>query len=304
MLAILLSTVCAVSAAAGAGAAGASTAARPNILLFLTDDQDLELGSMGAMPFAREHLVKGGTSLSNFFAHTPVCCPSRSELLSGRYFSNIRVASAADKGCMRVNVTDTFHNSTLAAPLHAAGYTTGLFGKYLNGAGPKYLCPEANKTSGGEGKPGPFRPLGWDRFFGMCPDDCYEDCLFVDDGVGKRFDDKAYVNGSNYATSVIGNATVQWLSTVLRRQQEHSPAPAPPIFAYIAPHAPHTAPAGQQMVAPWYKHAFAADGIRAPRTAAYGVAAPDHHWLVATQPELTFPVRLGSHVMIGRTAIC
>eukprot|EP01047_Picozoa_sp_COSAG01_P088855 COSAG01_NODE_21115_length_917_cov_1.327628_1_plen_28_part_10 len=28
---------------------------------------------------------------------------------------------------MRVNVTDTFHNNTLAAPLQAAGYKTGLF---------------------------------------------------------------------------------------------------------------------------------------------------------------------------------
>jgi arylsulfatase A-like enzyme len=184
----------AAAAAAGLSAASATATARtttssgrvtkPNILLFLTDDQDLELGSMGAMPFAREQLVEGGTRLSNFFAHTPVCCPSRSELLSGRYFQNIRVATAADKGCMRVNVTDTFHNSTLAVPLQAAGYTTGLFGKYLNGGGPKYLCPDANKTSGGEGKHAPFRPLGWDRFFGMCPvralslSDSLSFCLF------------------------------------------------------------------------------------------------------------------------------
>ncbi len=153
----------------GSGSGSQRFFTKPNILLFLTDDQDLELGSMGAMPFAREQLVEGGTRLSNFFAHTPVCCPSRSELLSGRYFQNIRVATAADKGCMRVNVTDMFHNSTLAVPLQAAGYTTGLFGKYLNGGGPKYLCPDANKTSGGEGKHAPFRPLGWDRFFGMCP---------------------------------------------------------------------------------------------------------------------------------------
>jgi N-acetylglucosamine-6-sulfatase len=290
---LLLSMTCMIAAYTAAdGSTTGSSPPRPNILLFLTDDQDLELGSMGAMPFARERLVKGGTRLSNFFAHTPVCCPSRSELLSGRYFQNIRVATAADKGCMRVNITDTFHNTTLAVPLQAAGYTTGLFGKYLNGGGPKYLCPAANKTSGGEGKPAPFRPRGWDKFFGMCPDDCYEDCLFVEDGVGRRFNEQGFVNGSNYATSVIGNATVQWLSAALRRQQERNLAPAPPIFAYIAPHAPHTAPAGQSMVAPWYKHAFARAGIRAPRTPAYGVAAPDHHWLVATQPELTLPVKL------------
>ena len=167
MLSYAMATATLLATARGDGATASTM--KPNILLFLTDDQDLELGSMGAMPFAREQLVEGGTRLSNFFAHTPVCCPSRSELLSGRYFQNIRVATAADKGCMRVNVTDTFHNRTLAVPLQAAGYTTGLFGKYLNGGGPKYLCPDANKTSGGEGKHAPFRPLGWDRFFGMCP---------------------------------------------------------------------------------------------------------------------------------------
>ena len=90
--------------------------ARRAVVLLLTDDQDLELGSMEAMPFTREVLQSRGTSFANFFAHTPVCestlaapprcfsarpwpprtagdtnacvvlppgCPSRSELLSG-----------------------------------------------------------------------------------------------------------------------------------------------------------------------------------------------------------------------------
>ena len=58
----------------------------------LTDDQDTMLGSMEGMPFTRE-LGRSGVNLTNFFAHTPVCCPSRSELLTGRYFHNIRDAS-------------------------------------------------------------------------------------------------------------------------------------------------------------------------------------------------------------------
>ena len=48
---------------------------------------------MEAMPFTREQLQNRGTTFENYFVHTPVCCPSRSELLSGRYFQNIRVVN-------------------------------------------------------------------------------------------------------------------------------------------------------------------------------------------------------------------
>ena len=39
---------------------------------------------------------------------------------------------------------------------------------------------------------------------------------------------------------------------------------APPFFAYIAPHAPHTSPAGQSMVAPWYTNALPGKQKRLP----------------------------------------
>ena len=60
-------------------------------MLLLTDDQDLELGSMEAMPFTREVLQSRGTSFANFFAHTPVC---ESTLVAPRCFSAARLATA------------------------------------------------------------------------------------------------------------------------------------------------------------------------------------------------------------------
>ena len=51
--------------------------------------------------------------------------------LTRRCLCSIRVGSAAEKGCMRVNITDTFHNSSFGRPLQAAGFRTALFGKYL-----------------------------------------------------------------------------------------------------------------------------------------------------------------------------
>ena len=68
------------------------SAAKPKIVLVLTDDQDLLFDSMRAMPFTTSFLGQGGVSFSNFFAHTPVCCPSRGELLSGRYLHNTSVS--------------------------------------------------------------------------------------------------------------------------------------------------------------------------------------------------------------------
>ena len=56
----------------------------PNIILVLTDDMDLALGGMTPMTKTEALLGKKGVTAANFFIHTPICCPSRSELLTGR----------------------------------------------------------------------------------------------------------------------------------------------------------------------------------------------------------------------------
>ena len=46
-----------------------------NVIVLLTDDQDLRLGSMRAMTYTMEHIGNAGANISNFFVHTPICCP-------------------------------------------------------------------------------------------------------------------------------------------------------------------------------------------------------------------------------------
>ena len=65
---------------------------QPNIIFIQTDDQDVEIGGLTPMPKLRSLLGERGASLRHWFVNTPVCCPSRTETLSGRYHHNMRDA--------------------------------------------------------------------------------------------------------------------------------------------------------------------------------------------------------------------
>ena len=139
----------ALLAGAAAGPRGPRPAARPSIVLFLCDDLDLMLGGMDSahQPTHIPALRARGAEIPHWFAHTPVCCPSRSEYLSGRYAHNIRdnhfensfdcddynLSAPITCGCMRMNSTiDSFENAHYGNLLQQHGYLTAYFGKYLN----------------------------------------------------------------------------------------------------------------------------------------------------------------------------
>jgi arylsulfatase A-like enzyme len=65
-------------AAAAAALALASSASQPNIVLVVTDDQDVDMGSLDYMPTLRKLLTEQGATFTNMYAAVPVCCPSRS----------------------------------------------------------------------------------------------------------------------------------------------------------------------------------------------------------------------------------
>lgn len=101
----------------------------PNIVYVMTDDQDMELGGLTPMKHVRKLLGDQGAVGEAFYIATPICCPSRTETLSGRLYHNVLADDL--KGCMHVDQTKYIfnHSSSLFPQLQSAGYLTGGFGK-------------------------------------------------------------------------------------------------------------------------------------------------------------------------------
>ena len=192
-------------------AAGAQTT-RPNFVIVLTDDQDVLLGGMDAMPNTLRLLRDGGRTYDHAYVSTPICCPSRVSTLSGRYGHN--TGGKEVQNWCGAFTGHAAENQTWVTALHASGYVTQMSGKY------HYAPPQH------------FVPAGWSDFFSLVNECEYFNNTFTDNGVNR------VVHG--YMTSSIGNRSLAFLRNAL--------AGTAPFLAYIAPHAAHmpTTPA------PWY----------------------------------------------------
>lgn len=95
----------------------------PNILVIMTDDQRLD--TLSVMPKTLGWLKQKGTTFTNAFVTTPLCCPSRATLFTGRYAHNHEVRTNRDAERM-------VQASTIQRYLRRNGYLTAIAGKYLN----------------------------------------------------------------------------------------------------------------------------------------------------------------------------
>ena len=84
-------------------------AARPNVLIFLTDDQSHQALSMPLMPNTERIFGKGGTQFKNGFVTTPQCCPSRASIFSGEYSHNTGITHNNGTG---FDAKDTWERSS------------------------------------------------------------------------------------------------------------------------------------------------------------------------------------------------
>jgi arylsulfatase A-like enzyme len=99
---------------------------RPNIIVFVTDDQRKVTS---VMPNVRHYFKEEGRRFPHAFATTPVCCPSRASIMTGQYAHNHGVLSNRP-GVVLDNFVE---RDTIQKHLQSIGYRTGIVGKFLNG---------------------------------------------------------------------------------------------------------------------------------------------------------------------------
>ena len=133
--------------------AAATTAAQPNVVLILADDLGYgDIGANGGKTIATPHidaLARRGVRLTQGYVSHPVCSPSRAGLMTGRYQQR-HGWEFNPAGRDRVAGMSA-EEQTLADAMRAAGYRTGLVGKWHLGSQPRHH--PVNR--------------GFDEFFGM-----------------------------------------------------------------------------------------------------------------------------------------
>lgn len=114
--------------------AAAAAEPRPNIILVVVDDLRFDDFGAAGHPFARtthlDRLAREGAQFKNFFAVTPLCSPSRANILTGLETRHHGILDNTDRS-PRSHALPTF-----ARNLHAAGYHTGFIGKWHMGNDP------------------------------------------------------------------------------------------------------------------------------------------------------------------------
>lgn len=209
----------------------AAVAEPPNIVLIYADDLGYaDLGCFGSAETKTPHLDRmagEGIRLTQFYVSSPVCCPSRSGLLTGRcpqrngLHSNIRNDminyghrySELEYACSpEMTLGLDLRERIIAQVLRDAGYTTGVIGKWDSGRAKRFL------------------PLqrGFDYFYGFANTgiDYWTHERY---GVPSMFRGNERIREEGYATNLFRKEAEQFI----RRNKDRR------FFLYVPFNAPH-----------------------------------------------------------------
>jgi arylsulfatase A-like enzyme len=186
-------------------------AAKPNVVVILSDDQgwgDLSLhGNTNLKTPNIDSLARDGAQFERFFV-CPVCSPTRAEFLTGRYHPRGGVFSTSTGG-ERLDLDE----KTIAQRFKSAGYATGAFGKWHNGM--QY----------------PYHPngRGFDEYYGFCSGHWGHYFSPVLEHNGKT------VRGQGYVIDDFTNHAMRFI-------EQHKDQPFFCYLPYCTPHSPMQVP--------------------------------------------------------------
>jgi arylsulfatase len=214
-----LSLVLFLAAPASLSAAAPLAGRRPNIILIITDDQGWADLSCHGNPILKtpnlDRLHREGARFTDFQV-SPTCAPTRSALLTGRHeFRNGITHTIEERERLAPDAV------TLADTLKAAGYATGIFGKWHLGDQPDYWPAKRGYSESffhGAGGIGQSYPGSC----GDAPGNSYFNPFILHNGTFEKT--------SGYCTDVFFSTAMKWMESI---------PPSQPFFAHIATNAPH-----------------------------------------------------------------
>ncbi|KAF2885334.1 hypothetical protein ILUMI_20803 [Ignelater luminosus] len=213
----------------------------------------MELNEEISMPKVKSLIAKEGVTFNNAFVNSPICCPSRSTILTGKYMHNTYVYNNSLSGnCSSVNWQKNLEPYTFTTYLKNNGFYTFYAGKYLNEYG--------HKDCGGT----QHVPFGYDWWLGLKGNSKYYNYTLSINGTAKEFTDE-------YLTDVMKTYALNFLN---QKQMETSPFFM--MLATPAAHAPFT---------PAPRHEKLFPDTKAVRTPSFNYSSSDKHWLVRLPPK-------------------
>ena len=187
-----------------------------NVIVILTDDQGYGDLSCHGNPHLQtpnlDSLKKESTALDRFFV-SPTCSPTRAALLTGRHEFEVGVSHTVQgRSLLRPGIP------TLPEVLSAAGYRTGIFGKWH--LGDAYPCRPEDRGfdhvfihgGGGIGQ----TPDAWGNTY-------YSPKVRTNDG---------WVKTDGYCTDVFFSEAASWMKSQVEAEK--------PFFMWLATNAPHS----------------------------------------------------------------